>query len=81
MSVSPNPGNGNFILQFASAAGAEANITITDALGRVVYTSVQNGNGSVMRVEMNLSSLSSGVYNVHVTSGNTGAVKQLVITE
>jgi hypothetical protein len=81
MSVSPNPGNGNFILQFASAAGAEANITITDALGRVVYTSVQNGNGSVMRVEMNLSSLSSGVYNVHVTSGNAGAVKQLVITE
>ncbi len=81
MSVSPNPGNGNFILQFVSIAGTDADITITDALGRVVYSTQQNGTGSVLRVELNLASLASGVYNVHVNSGNASAVKQLVITE
>jgi hypothetical protein len=81
MSVSPNPGNGNFTLQFVSIAGTDANITITDALGRVVYSSQQSGTGSVLRVDMNLASLASGVYNVHVNSGNANAVKQLVITE
>lgn len=81
MSVSPNPGNGNFTLQFTSIAGTDANITITDALGRVVYSSVHSGTGSVMRVDMNLTALSSGVYNIHVNSGNANAVKQLVITE
>jgi hypothetical protein len=81
MTVSPNPGNGNFTLQFVSIAGTDANITITDALGRVVYSSQQSGTGNVLRVDMNLASLASGVYNVHVNSGNANAVKQLVITE
>jgi hypothetical protein len=81
MTLSPNPGNGNFTLQFISIAGTDANITITDALGRVVYSSQQSGTGNVLRVDMNLASLATGVYNVHVNSGNANAVKQLVITE
>ncbi len=81
MTVSPNPGNGNFTLQFVSIAGTDANITITDALGRVVYSSQQSGTGNVLRVDMNLAALASGVYNVQVNSGNANAVKQLVITE
>lgn len=81
MTLSPNPGNGNFTLQFVSIAGTDANITITDALGRVVYSSQQSGTGNVLRVDMNLASLATGVYNVHVNSGNANAVKQLVITE
>jgi len=78
--VSPNPGNGVFVLQCNSST-ADVTVTITDALGRTVYTSVDNGQSGVFRKEMDLTSLAAGVYNVQVNNGSAQGVTRLVITE
>lgn len=81
LTVSPNPGNGIFVLNCNLVSGDDATVTITDALGRVVYTNMQNANGSSLRMEMDLSSLAAGMYNVKVTNGASEGVTKLVITQ
>jgi hypothetical protein len=78
--LSPNPGNGVFVLQCNSST-ADVTVTIADALGRTVYTSVDNGQSGVFRKEMDLTSLAAGVYNVQVNNGSAQGVTRLVITE
>ncbi len=81
LTVSPNPGNGIFVLNCNLASSEDVNVTITDALGRVVYTNMQASNGSSFRMEMDLSSLAAGMYNVHVSNGASEGVTKLVITQ
>jgi hypothetical protein len=81
LTLSPNPGNGIFSLNCNVAAGENVNITITDALGRVVYTSTDANQGSAFHKEMDLSALAAGVYNVQVNNGANAGVTKLVITQ
>jgi hypothetical protein len=81
LAVSPNPGNGIFVLNCNLASADDVNVTITDALGRVVFTNTQSGNGSTFRMEMDLSSLAAGVYNVQVTNGASKGVTKLVTAQ
>lgn len=81
LTVSPNPGNGIFVLNCNTASGEEVNVTITDALGRTVYTSKDANQGTTFRKEMDLSSLAAGMYNVHVNNGASEGVTKLVITQ
>jgi hypothetical protein len=79
--VSPNPGNGIFILNCNLGSSDDVNVTITDALGRVVYTNMQQSNGTTFQMEMDLSSLAAGMYNVQVANGTSEGVTKLVITK
>lgn len=79
--VSPNPGNGIFVLNCNTVTGESVNVTITDALGRVVYTSSDASQGATFRKEMDLSTLAAGMYNVHVSNGTNEGVTKLVITQ
>ena len=81
VTVSPNPGNGIFVLNCNLASSDAVNVTITDAIGRVVYTNTETGNGSTFRLEMDLSSLAAGMYNVKVTNGTSEGITKLVITQ
>ena len=81
LTLSPNPGNGIFVLNCNVAAGESVNVTITDALGRVVYTSTDANQGATFHKEMDLSTLAAGVYNVQVSNGASEGVTKLVITQ
>jgi hypothetical protein len=81
LSIAPNPGNGIFVLYCNLVAADDVVVTITDATGRVVYTNMQQSNGSTFRMEMDLSSLAAGMYNVKVTNGASEGVTKLVITQ
>lgn len=81
LSVSPNPGNGTFVLQCNTINGEDVTINITDAIGRTVYTSTEENQNSTFRKEMDLSSLAVGVYNVHVNNGTSEGVIKLVIMQ
>lgn len=79
LSITPNPGSGIFVLQCNSDPGADVTITITDAIGRVVYSSTEENQGATFRKELDLSKLSAGAYNVQVDNGASNAITQLVI--
>jgi hypothetical protein len=63
VSISPNPTNGNTAFEFVSGHSGEANVMITDMLGRVVYknNSYQVTEGPNM-IEQDLSNSSKGVH-------------------
>jgi hypothetical protein len=81
LTVSPNPGNGEFVLNCNLSAGDDVEVSITDVAGRVVYTYVQSANGTTFRLDMDLSPLAAGIYNVKVTNGANEGVTKLVIAQ
>ena len=81
LSVSPNPGSGIFSVNCNVVSGADVTVTITDAIGRVVYASTEQNQSSTFHSEIDLSSLAAGMYNVKVTSGTSEGVTKLVIMQ
>lgn len=79
LSVSPNPGSDVATVQCQAEAGSDVEITIIDALGRVVYTNLDQDVNAAYRKEIDLTNLAEGAYNVHLRSGDASAVTSLVI--
>jgi len=77
--VSPNPSNGVFNVQFYTTQASNTYITITDALGQLVYSSsYPNVNGGFSR-QINARNLSSGVYFLKVIVGKQTYVRKILI--
>jgi hypothetical protein len=67
ISIYPNPATNEIVLDNYSANSlSEQEITIYDALGKMVYSS----NSSEAKTEINVASFTSGIYFVHVKNGN-----------
>ena len=81
LTVSPNPNNGVFTVNCNVATSDDVTVTITDAVGRVVYTNTQGSQGTAFHQEIDLTSLAAGMYNVKVTSGTSEGITKLVITQ
>ncbi len=80
LNVYPNPGNGQFILQFQTATTADLNITITNTLGQIVYQAdTYAGFTGVYNKQIDVNYLASGMYFVKVLLGNKPYVKKLII--
>mgnify|MGYP005842151213 CR=1 FL=1 len=78
VNVYPNPSNGNINVSFANT-GNNTSISITNTIGIVVYENVFSGNESTYTI--NTETLSSGIYFLHVESGNKKAVKRIIIQQ
>lgn len=62
LTVSPNPGNGKFNIQFNAENVSEINLTIQNTLGQQVYTQkIENFNGRYFG-QVDLSTLAKGAY-------------------
>lgn len=68
MRVFPNPSTGNFTVEVPSVSG---NLWITDALGRLCYTVVVNGQ------KQNIHLTQTGFYVVHFSSGAFNLIQKL----
>lgn len=73
--ISPNPSNGIINLDFTNSF-TTGKITVTDLAGRTVYSNKLNSSKSQ---QVNLSSLSNGVYIVSVEAGNEQFTKKVII--
>ena len=69
----PNPTDGQVTLEMNNP-DENNDISITDVLGKVVYTHVLQGKKSLI----NLSSLPSGTYFAHLRSGNISEVRKII---
>lgn len=70
----PNPGAGDFIIDFSDMQERPVMLTISDLNGRVVYADALEGE----RIQMNVD-LPSGIYMVTVKAGNKSFNQKLLI--
>ncbi|MBL7980590.1 MAG: T9SS type A sorting domain-containing protein [Flavobacteriales bacterium] len=66
--VFPNPSNGQLQLRYNAAALGHAQLTVLDALGRMVYTSSITGLSQGRAVSLDLAGLHSGTYIARLTA-------------
>lgn len=81
MQLFPNPAKENAHLLFTLEKAGDVNISVVDALGKVVYSySEKMGNGE-QQVNLSLSSLAAGVYNVIVKTENASETQRLNVVK
>jgi hypothetical protein len=72
----PNPGAGDFIVDFSDMQERPVKLVMSDLNGRVVYTNVLEGE----RIQMSVD-LPSGIYMVTVDAGNKTFSQKLLINK
>lgn len=77
----PNPAASATTLKINSAVSQNASIVVYNTLGQIVKTSSVSINIGINEVSLNTSDLSSGIYNVVLTTGNTSSVKKLTVSK
>ncbi len=75
-SVFPNPSNGNFKIDFQGKQVSNAEVSVIDATGKEVYSTVFNNTSTC---DINLSDVAAGVYNVRINSQGTVVTRRIVI--
>jgi hypothetical protein len=79
MNCMPNPSNGKFNLKFSSPDKSDADITVKDINGKVVYSeSVKNFDGKYDK-EISLGDTAKGIYFVTITQGAKATTRKLVV--
>jgi subtilisin-like proprotein convertase family protein len=67
VSVFPNPSTGEFQLSVDNGVRGTLQVSVTDAVGRVVLTKELTKNGGLLQDRLDLSQLSRGVYQLHLS--------------
>lgn len=75
--VIPNPSNGNFDLYLENKSLSGAEIKITDAIGRIVFSAVNQNLSNNFKID--LGENQSGIYLVHVNLEGKSLVKRVVV--
>ena len=76
ISVYPNPGNGLFTLKLNTVTESEGTINVIDFTGRVVYS---QHLGLTNTINLNLTGLAKGLYELQLKTSNETAVKNISI--
>jgi hypothetical protein len=80
VSVFPNPSSGMFTYTIANDESKNFNVNVYDLHGRVLYTRIVTNNGdSYTTQELDLGSLSAGIYLLRIEGENTNAVERIII--
>lgn len=76
VTIYPNPASGTVNIE-SSALKGEAQVTITDAIGRILLTTTQAVND--MSFKMDVSGLNNGIYILNIRCGSVDVTSKLVI--
>lgn len=79
LSLTPNPGDGQFMLQFNVAVAGVYTTEVMNVLGEVVYSEQFSVQQSEQRKAIDLSAIGSGVYLVRVSGNGSSVVERLII--
>lgn len=75
----PNPAKNNLNIEFNSTSSQTVNIDIFNNLGQLVYTSRENVNAGRNIINMNISTLTPGIYTIKISDNKTNMVNKLII--
>ena len=78
LTLSPNPTDDHFTFEFASTEAGPVEVTITNALGQVVMQTGAYKATTILRQEIKIKGLKSGLYFVEVKTGDARVLKKLV---
>jgi len=78
--IYPNPNSGTFNIQLNSISSDDVSIKLFNSLGAIVYNQSIYVNGEFIQ-EVNLNSLSAGVYQLSVSTSNESVTKKVLITK
>ncbi|MBL7817010.1 MAG: T9SS type A sorting domain-containing protein [Saprospiraceae bacterium] len=78
VAVSPVPTTEGVTVDVSVLKDTRLTVTVTDVVGRVVKTNAQNLVEGNSRFYLDLSSLTQGVYMLHLTEGNQSQVQRIV---
>ncbi len=79
MNVFPNPAVNNATVSFELNGEAAVNVSVTDLAGQVVYTNNLGSVAGAQNVEINTTSIASGVYMVNVEANGVVSTEKLVV--
>ncbi|WP_158085122.1 T9SS type A sorting domain-containing protein [Niastella vici] len=77
--IYPSPSNGLVNIQFNRSELLNAEITVTDQSGRIVYKMSNKSESN--QIQLNLQHLSNGLYFIKVNAQNKVAVKKVLISK
>ena len=77
----PNPGNGNFQLNYEVQKEEKTNIEVYDATGNIIYKEIKDTHAGVNTCELNLENFSTGMYYVKLTVGSKYVVKKISLNK
>lgn len=73
--ISPNPNNGTFNLSFTNQTGENRDIEIYNQVGKLIYEMTTSEN----QTKIDLNTIDSGVYFIHVKSNNLQSVERFIV--
>jgi hypothetical protein len=79
MNVYPNPANTSATVSFTVGSQADANITVTDLSGKVVYSNILGAVNGTQNVTINTDAMSNGVYMVNLSVDGNVSTQKLIV--
>jgi hypothetical protein len=81
VNIFPNPSNGQTNLVIDVLHSGNANITVLNALGQVVYTKQMSLDAGTNSLQIDVKEFACGIYNVLVDTGSGSTVKKLTVAK
>ena len=79
--IFPNPSSGKLFFQFDNVSGDPVNIKVLDASGRLIVNQTILTSKNKSTYEIDLSTISEGLYNILLTDDKTVINKKIIITK
>ena len=79
VSLSPNPNNGNFTINYTGSENKQLNLKLFDMMGRVIFSKEVRVNDGINKIEMNIPEVSKGIYSLEFITETGIETKRVVI--
>ncbi len=79
VSIFPNPGNGEFVLDIVSYVNGEYEIKVIDISGKLIFESKYGCKVGSNNIPINIGNVTSGVYSLTISNGLQSLTKRLSI--
>lgn len=76
--IYPNPNDGKFNIEFQAEKGEETEVKVFDASNKLIYQRKYQGNGALIKEEIDVSQNPKGVYIIQIESGNNMEVRKVI---
>lgn len=79
ISISPNPSNGNFMINYTSTKAEKVSMKLIDMLGRIVYVNDTKVNSGANKMEILLQNVNKGMYSLEFITENGKQTQRVII--